>query len=76
METNGGTVKVDFGTNNLITGGGIFRYLTFNSTGQSASLIYVSSKWRIRNSGALPRRIVIIIFLTTFRKNIIVIYNV
>jgi hypothetical protein len=54
METNGGTVKVDFGTNKLVTGGGTFRYLTFNSTGQSASLIYVGSKWRIRNSGALP----------------------
>ena len=54
METNGGTVRVDFGTNTLVTGGGLFRYLTFNSTGQSASLIYVGSKWRIRNCGALP----------------------
>ena len=54
METNGGTVKVDFGINTLVTAGGIFRYLTFNSMGQSASLIYIGSKWRIRNSGALP----------------------
>ena len=54
METNGGTVQVDFGINTLVTAGGIFRYLTFNSMGQSASLIYIGSKWRIRNSGALP----------------------
>ncbi len=54
METNGGSVRVDFGTSNLVTGDGANRYLTFNSTGQSASLIYVGSKWRTRNCGALP----------------------
>ena len=47
-----GSVRVYF--RNVVSGGGIYSYLTFNNTGQSASLIYVDNKWRIRNCGALP----------------------
>jgi hypothetical protein len=50
------TVRVDFGANNLTTGSGLARYLTFNKLGQSASLVYIGSpldRWVIKNTGAL-----------------------
>ena len=45
-------LKLDFGNNLLTSGSGLARYLTFSNTGQSASLMYVGSKWRIINTGA------------------------
>ena len=50
------TVRVDFGVDNLTTGSGLARYLTFNKLGQSASLVYIGSpldRWVIKNTGAL-----------------------
>ena len=46
------TLQLDFGTSNLASGSGLARYLKFSQTGQSASLMYVGSKWRIINTGA------------------------
>ncbi len=45
-------LRLDFGNNLLTSGSGLARYLTFSNTGQSASLMYVGSKWRIINTGA------------------------
>ena len=50
--TAGASLKLDFGLDGLCTGSGVARYLTFSTTGQSASLIYVNSKWWIINTGA------------------------
>ena len=52
---NSGTnkLRIDFGVSGLVAGSGIARYLTFSTTGQSASLIFINSKWRIINTGAL-----------------------
>lgn len=49
------SVRVDFGADNLTTGSGLARYLTFNKLGQSASLVYIGSpldRWVIKNTGA------------------------
>lgn len=48
---------VDFGTNKLYSGSGVARYLIFNNSGQSATLIYINASgnndgWRIINTGA------------------------
>ena len=43
---------IDFGANGLVSGTGPYQYLTFNADGQSASMIYFNSKWRIINTGA------------------------
>ena len=47
-----GTLPVANGGTNLTSGSGTARTLTFSQTGQSASLMYVGSKWRIINTGA------------------------
>ena len=47
------TIRVDFGNNKLASGSGLARYLTFNTNGQSASLIYMGNAWRIINTGAV-----------------------
>jgi hypothetical protein len=52
FNTSGSTLNIDFGQDNLIVGSGLERYLTFSTLGQSASLIYVYNKWRLRNAGA------------------------
>jgi cytoskeletal protein CcmA (bactofilin family) len=56
---SGGTASanLDFGASSLYTGSGTARYLLFNTTGQSASLIYIDASgdndgWRIINTGA------------------------
>lgn len=51
---NAGTneARIDFGANTLVSGSGLAQYLTFQNTGESASLIYVSGKWFIMNTGA------------------------
>ena len=36
----------------LVVGGGLASKLTFNSTGQSANLLYVGGKWRVVQAGA------------------------
>ena len=46
------SLRLDFGNNLLTSGSGLARYLTFTNTGQSASLMYVGSKWRILNTFA------------------------
>jgi UDP-N-acetyl-D-mannosaminuronic acid transferase (WecB/TagA/CpsF family) len=46
------TLTLNFGGTNLTSGSGTARTLTFSQTGQSASLMYVGSKWRIINTGA------------------------
>ena len=51
------SANLDFGSNNLYSGSGIAQYLVFNTTGQSASLVYVDASgsndgWRIINTGA------------------------
>jgi hypothetical protein len=57
--TSGGTASanLDFGASSLYTGSGTAQYLVFNTTGQSASLIYIDASgandgWRIINTGA------------------------
>jgi hypothetical protein len=49
-----GSLRIDFGSTKLRTGSGESRYLTFNITGQSASLMYISTvdKWCVTNTGA------------------------
>ena len=47
-----GSANIDFTTNGLYAGSGIAQYLVFTNSGQSASLIYVGSAWRIINTGA------------------------
>ena len=49
-----GSLKIDFGATKLRTGSGESRYLTFTITGQSASLMYISTvdKWCVTNTGA------------------------
>ena len=51
----GGQLQIDFGANKLVSGSGTNRYLTFNSPGQSASVVYSSDvdKYFIINTGAL-----------------------
>lgn len=46
------SLRIDFGLAGLATGSGDAQYLTFNTGGQSASLIYHTNKWRIINTGA------------------------
>jgi hypothetical protein len=49
-----GSLRIDFGATKLRTGSGESRYLTFTITGQSASLMYISTvdKWCVTNTGA------------------------
>lgn len=55
--TNNATANIDFGLSKLYCGSGTARYLVFNQTGQSASLVYIddqvsgTSGWRIINTG-------------------------
>ena len=44
-------LKITFG-NKLLTGNGTNDALTFSTNGQSASIIYLDSKWKIFNTGA------------------------
>ena len=44
--------NVNFGQNGVVTGGGYYSQLRFNHRGQSATLIFISGKWRIINTGA------------------------
>ena len=48
----GASLRIDFSSSGLVAGSGYAQYLTFNDVGQSASLVYVGSKWRIINTGA------------------------
>lgn len=48
-------IKVDFGTDKLFVGSGACRYLLFNTSGQSASLVYIGeglNRWQVLNTGA------------------------
>jgi len=47
-------LRIDFGAGKLGTGGGLARYLTFTTSGQSASLIWLQTlnRWQILNTGA------------------------
>ena len=49
-----GSLRIDFGATKLRTGSGESQYLTFTITGQSASLMYISTvdKWCVTNTGA------------------------
>ena len=49
-----GSLRIDFGATKLRTGSGESQYLTFTITGQSASLMYISTvdKWCVINTGA------------------------
>ena len=51
----GGELQVDFGAGKLVSGSGNNRYLTFNSQGQSAAVVYstTADKYFIINTGAL-----------------------
>ena len=51
-DTEGAALKLDFTSNQLCSGSGDARYLTFTSTGQSATIIHINSKWWIINTGA------------------------
>ena len=44
-------LKITFGTR-LVTGNGVNDALTFSIQGQSASLVYIDTKWCIINTGA------------------------
>lgn len=50
----GAKLQVNFGTSpdKLSTGSGLNQFLTFSNDGESASLIYINSQWRILNTGA------------------------
>jgi hypothetical protein len=48
----GTSLAIDFGSDGLVSGSGLAQTLTFSTTGQSASLIYLGGKWRIINTGA------------------------
>ena len=51
--TSATSLRIDFGSNALTSATGANnQYLTFTTVGQSASLVYISSKWRILNTGA------------------------
>ena len=55
FDTAGAKLKLDFrvGTSDkLLVGSGPSRYLTFSSSGQAASLVYIGAKWRVLNTGA------------------------
>lgn len=43
---------LNFGTDGLVSGGGTNDSLIFKNTGDSASLVYVDSKWHVINTGA------------------------
>jgi len=48
-------IKVNFGSDKLFAGSGAAQYLKFNSSGQSASLVYIGeglNRWQILNTGA------------------------
>ena len=45
-------LKITFGTDGLVTGNGLNDALTFTIHGQSASLVYIDTKWCIINTGA------------------------
>ena len=61
-EASNQIIKLDFGATTLASGSGLARYLTFNTTGQSATLVFTSARtinsitiakaWRIINTGA------------------------
>ena len=44
-------LRIDFGINGLMSGSGSNQYLTLDGNGQSASMIYMNSLWRIINTG-------------------------
>jgi hypothetical protein len=44
-------LQVNFGNDKLIAGSGLNDYISFTTTGQSASLVYINSLWRIINTG-------------------------
>ena len=50
-DTAGAALKLDFTSDGLVGGSGTAQFLQFTSTGQSATLIYIGSKWRIINTG-------------------------
>ena len=52
FDTAGTKVKLDFTEDNLYVGTGPAQYLTFSSSGQSATIVYIGSKWRVINTGA------------------------
>ncbi len=52
FDTAGASLKLDFTADGLCSGSGDARYLIFSTTGQSASLVYVNSKWCVLNTGA------------------------
>ena len=55
-----GSLRIDFGDSNIVTGNGANRYLTFNSFGQSAELLAygtggaTSNRYLVFNTGASP----------------------
>jgi hypothetical protein len=51
VDTGITALQVNFGTDGLLSGSGSNDYISFTTTGQSASLIYISSAWRIINTG-------------------------
>lgn len=54
----GAAANLDFGAQQVYTGGGLAQYLVFTTKGQSASLVYITNSnpalngWRVINSGA------------------------
>jgi hypothetical protein len=46
-------LRIDFSASGLVSGSGIAPYLTFVTTRQAASLIWLNGKWRITNTDAL-----------------------
>ena len=55
-QESAGSLKIDFDSNNLRCGSGEAQYLTFNSKGQAASIVFIGNsinKWCIINTGAV-----------------------
>ena len=52
-ETAGASLRLDFtAEKKLAIGSGMARFMTFSQPGQSASIVYIGSKWRVLNTGA------------------------
>ena len=54
FENSNEKLRIDFGSNKLGTGGGLAQYLTFTTSGQSASKkrLQTLARWQILNTGA------------------------
>ena len=53
FDSLGANLKLNFTKDKLMVGSGPSQFLTFSSSGQSASMVYLGAKWRVLNTGAI-----------------------